>query len=169
MFPVLSFLVTVFMLLCSFGVLQLNSLKILVLFLGLEKSDFFRWYEWFVLIVLICTCFLILLGEKHVINKYCFISKVTFYIWIYFVSFWNCLRPVVRLILKKNNPTWCSAFLLLEVFIVCSYDIKSARSNLWLPYLYDSCSRYELCVLIVAAWCWALQSRLAVSSLSALQ
>lgn len=26
--------------------------------------------------------------------------------------------------------------LLLEILIACSYDIKSARNNLWLPYLY---------------------------------
>ena len=48
MFPVLSSSVTAFTLLCSFGLLQLNWLKILVLFLGMEK--------WFVLMVwVICS------------------------------------------------------------------------------------------------------------------
>lgn len=49
-------------------------------------------------VVLICLHFLILMGEKYIIKKCCFISKVTFHTWIYFVSFWNCLRLLVRLI-----------------------------------------------------------------------
>lgn len=97
-YSLLSLSVSGFMLLCSFGILQLNWLKVLVLFLGTEKSDLFWWYEWFILMGLVRICFLILIGEKHIIKKCCFISKVTFHTWIYFVSFWNCLRRLVRLI-----------------------------------------------------------------------
>lgn len=139
----------------------------------LEKRDLYWCYEWF---VLICLCFLNLSWEKHIIKKCCFISKITFHTWIYFVSLWNCLRPLVRLIFKteRNNqtkknkqkkapknpkPTSYSTFffllllLLLEIFIACSYDIKSTRNNLWLPYLCYLCCR-SVWVLIVAEWCW---------------
>lgn len=98
MFLVLSIEVTAFMLLCSFGILQLNWFKMPML----EKRDLFWWYELF---VLICLCFLTLSGEKHIIKKCCFTSKITFHTWIYFVSFWNCLRPLVRLILKNWKKT----------------------------------------------------------------
>lgn len=182
MFPVLSIAVTAFLLLCSFGIVQFNWFKMPML----EKRDLYWWYEWF---ALICLCFLNLSGEKHIIKKCCFISKITFHTWIYFVSFWNCLRPLVRLIFKlkkttkqKNKqekktyqktpkPTGSSTFfflllllllLLLEIFIACSYDIKSTRNNFWLPYLYYLCCRSEFWLLLSGAG--ALQNRLAALS-----
>lgn len=80
-----------FLLMWFFSILQLNWFKMPML----EKRDLFWWYEWF---VLICLCFLNLSGEKHIIKKCCFTSKITFHTWIYFVSFWNSLILLVRLI-----------------------------------------------------------------------